>query len=160
MANSILTQARLKELLDYDPETGVFTNKVRRPGSAAGTVQSDGYVKVRLLGGQYYAHRLVWLYVHGEFPDSDLDHINRDRQDNRIENIRKVTRSENPHNRGLFKVNKSGFKGVSWVPRGSRWQAAIKVNHRSYHLGWHETLDSAVAARLRAERALVGSVYA
>jgi hypothetical protein len=102
-----LTQERLKELLHYDPETGIFTNLTQRGGHAkkgavAGTKNSIGYVCIRIDYDQYRAHRLAWLYVYGEFPEKFIDHMNEIRDDNRIINLRLATHQENLHNIFIF----------------------------------------------------------
>jgi hypothetical protein len=101
--STTLTQQRLHELLHYDPSTGAFTWRVapnRRiiAGSVAGVTETNGYRRIRIDGRQYGAHRLAWLYMHGEFPPNDIDHINRTRDDNRSTNLRAVTRKENMTN--------------------------------------------------------------
>jgi len=164
MANSILTQARLKELLDYNPETGVFTWKrfmggTAKAGTVAGTTDSHGHIQIKVDRKLHLAHRLVFLYVAGTAP-AEVDHINRVRSDNRLANLRSVSRSENRHNTAPCKRNKSGVKGVFWIERLGKWQAYISTAGKRKVLGCYAQFDDAVAARLRAERALVGSVYA
>ena len=114
-----LTQERLKELLHYDPETGVFRWKVDRPkgvkiGNKAGTLDQDGYRKISLDGKRFYAHRLVWLYVHGEFPFDQIDHKNRVPDDNRLVNLRQATSGEN---RANSKTTHLGMKGAYFHKR-------------------------------------------
>jgi len=146
---SELTQERLKELLHYDPETGVFTWLVNRGSAKAGMPTSGtnrpGYVRVRVDGELYYAHRLAFLYMTGSFPDKGLhtDHINRDRSDNRWENLRCVTRSINFHN--------SGAAGCSFHKAANKWQAAIMVNKERTYLGLFDTKEEAVAAYRQAK---------
>ena len=94
---------RLQEILDYDQETGIFTWKInqcgaRKKGQIAGTKNKNGYIVIRHKK-LYYAHRLAWLYVHGIFPDSVIDHINRNKSDNRINNLRSVSHADNMYNR-------------------------------------------------------------
>jgi len=97
-----LTRERLMELVSYDPSTGLFTSKVSRPpckiGKVLGSKQAAGYVEFRLDYKSYLAHRLAWFYIHGDWPVGEIDHINQDRTDNRISNLRDVTRSENNRN--------------------------------------------------------------
>ena len=127
---------RLKELLEYDPETGVFIWKTRRgglkAGSVAGTKHANGYVRIKCDGKSYMAHRLAWLYVHGQFPEKQIDHINGLREDNRLSNLRCVSRSENQRNRRLCKRSTSGIIGVRWHKQAGKWQAR-GIN--SLHLG-------------------------
>jgi hypothetical protein len=151
-----LTADKLRKLLHYNPETGVFTRLVRDgkwlPGQVAGSAQaSHGYVAIGVAGKPRLAHRLAWLYVYGEWPDGVIDHINRDRTDNRIVNLRSVSQAENGQNAKLSCRNKSGHKGVIWYRRDQVWRAYIVVNQVSIHLGYYPHIDDAVAARRAAE---------
>ena len=154
----MVTQARLKELLDYNPDTGVFTWRVSRgsvkSGSVAGSENSEGYLQIRIYGKPYRAHRLAWLYTHGEFPTGQLDHINRVRTDNRISNLRAATNAENTQNRSKRSDNTSGVIGVSWHKRIGKWLAHIKLNGRLKHLGYYGTIEEAAAARAAAKAKL------
>lgn len=130
-----LTQERLMYLFNYDAETGVFTRKVRTSkanhvGDVAGCVRPNGYRGITVDGVSYLAHRLAWLYVHGEFPRLFMDHVNRNRDDNRISNLREATLSENSMNRGMQSNNTSGAKGVIWVEKEKRWHAECGVGNR------------------------------
>ncbi len=146
MARNTLTQSRLKELLSYDPETGLFRHlvnrSVARAGSQAGTCRNDGYVKLSIDGGQYYAHRLAWLYMFGQ-DESDVDHIDRNPSNNAICNLRRVTKSQNQHNRIEQRNNTSGYKGVTFCKRTGRWRAAIWVNDRPVYLGYFSSPEDA-----------------
>ena len=151
-----LTQARLKELLHYNPLTGVFTwlkplrNGVR-PGSVAGCVHQQGYVQIAMFGRSYRAHRLAWLYVHGTWPKAELDHINGIRGDSGISNLREATRAENGRNLSRNTRNKSGFRGVCWEPVRRRWRAAIGFEGRIISLGRFTTAkDASVAYEAKA----------
>ena len=125
MAARTVTQDRLKEALNYDPETGVFTwaepGRGKRIGRTTGTVNDEGYVVMTIDQRQYRANRLAWLYVYGEWPEGIVDHENRDRADNRISNLRDATFRQNSHNHGLYSDNRSGISGVCWVKKSSRW---------------------------------------
>lgn len=146
----LLTQARLKELLHYDPETGQFTwlaNQGRaRTGQTAGTTDTAGYVVVRAAGRFYKAHRMAFLYMCGEFPPDDVDHINRVKGDNRWGNLRLATRPENLANIGLLRSNTSGYRGVSWRKSSGRWQAFGSRDRRRVHLGFFDSLEGAAIA--------------
>jgi hypothetical protein len=148
---SNLTADRLRELLEYDPETGIFTWRVRRAGktvsgSPAGCVGPKGYVRIDVDCVTYRAHRLAWLYVHGEWPSGMLDHRNRIRHDNRISNLRLANLSLNAANSTLISTNKSGFRGVSWHNRDKRWVSQICVNGRVTFLGnFKDPVDAARA---------------
>lgn len=154
-----ITQAEIKKLLNYDPETGVFTWRVRRPsinvGDIAGCINKEtGYALICTNRKRYMAHRLAWLYVHGYLPEHELDHINRIRTDNRILNLREVSRMCNIRNTGNFCNNKSGVKGVYWNERCGKWQVQITVNLNRKHLGYYNDFDDAVCARLAGEQCL------
>lgn len=114
----------LRALLDYDPETGVFTNRFRRShrapkGCAVGGRNGPGYTLIRLNGRTYLAHRLAWLWVHGRWPADQLDHINGIRNDNRISNLREACNAQNCANRRVHKNNRIGVKGVFELPSGN-----------------------------------------
>jgi len=148
----VVTQERLKEVLDYDPCTGIFTwkNKVSRKivvGRIAGCLDGRGYSMIRIDRKIYKSHRLAWLYMNGAFPNGQIDHINRIKTDNRICNLREASPSENQQNHPLHSDNTSGFTGVSWVKRINKWRAEIKHNGKNIHLGYHKTIEEAVAAR-------------
>jgi hypothetical protein len=141
----------LRALLDYDPETGVFTWRVKTNsramrGSNAGTVGHDGRVTIRIRNRRYRAHRLAWLYVHGEWPTQEIDHINGDPGDNRIANLRVATRAQNLSNRPRQCNNKSGHKGVYLDRRRGKWQAQMMICGKSKHLGSFDAIEDAAAA--------------
>ena len=147
----MFTQARLKELLHYDEKTGAFTWKVKKGGRAvagqhAGTKDVRGYLVIRLDGVLYKAHRLAWLYSHGEWPEENIDHINRDRSDNRLKNLRLANQSLNMHNANR-RAGKSGVVGVTHDKWRDKWVARIKINYRSVFLGRFNSLAEATQAR-------------
>lgn len=142
-----LTQEKLKEILRYDPETGVFYWKVSvsqntSAGSVAGCYNRFGYCTIRIDGVGYGAHCLAWLYTVGEFPLDELDHIDGNPSNNRFDNLREATNAENGRNRKLNSNNMSGFKGVCQAVNG-RWQAQIGFNGRRIHLGYFSTAEEA-----------------
>ena len=150
----MITQTELKNLLRYDPETGAFyyltDRKQAKAGGMAGVRHSQGYTQIRIgLGKAFLAHRLAWLYVYGHMP-AEIDHINRDKTDNRIVNLRSVTRSENLRNTKVRIDNASGVKGV-YYGRAS-WYAQLNVGGKIKHLGSFASKEEASAARLMAER--------
>lgn len=153
-----ITQEYLKERLDYNPETGKFvwiTNlHKRRIGTEAGHIQHDGYVKIFLEGKPRSAHRLAWLYVYGELPEGEIDHINRVRHDNRISNLRDVDRLTNHRNKKLDIRNSSGVSGVHWNKGLGKWMVRIGVNGTRKHLGYFENFEKAVKIRKQAEAEL------
>lgn len=151
----MLTQQELKRLLHYDYEMDVWTRKTSRGCREAGTVtgtrlSARGYREIKINKRYYFAHRLTWLYVHGEWPKGEVDHINGKRHDNRIGNLREATKSENQRNRGANSNNKSGLKGVSWKVKSKRWVAQISLNHKKIHLGYFTSQESAHAAYCQA----------
>jgi hypothetical protein len=145
----MLTAERLREVLAYDPETGVLTWRVdrgpgtRRAGKSAGCPK-EGYLRIMVDGRHYYAHRLAWLYVNGAWPAAFLDHVNMDGTDNRIANLREATKSENACNKGAHRDNSSGIKGVT--RQGSRWQVNITKGGRFMYVGLFKTAEEARAA--------------
>lgn len=148
---------RLRLLVSYDPETGEFRRIVRagaRPaGSLAGTRTKRGYVQIGACGAFHLAHRLAWLWTHGEWPASDIDHLNGDKSDNRIANLRAVTKSENMQNfRAARKDSTSGLLGTS--PSKGKWQAKIQVDGKTRHLGTFSTAEDAHRAYVSAKRDL------
>ena len=141
---------RVKELLDYNPDTGLFTWAVRRPGcrfgGVAGTATDSGHIQIRLDGVKYYAHRLAWLVTYGEWPTDQIDHVNNNSGDNRISNLRNSTSVENRQNAGMNCNNTSGYKGVSWHKRNGKWESTAKINGKTHYLGGYDTAEEAYAA--------------
>lgn len=155
-----LTAERVRELLDYDPATGVFRWKrrrkgVRSDGAIAGSPADGYYTSITVDRVQYLVHRLAWLYMYGVWPVSQLDHINEDKTDNRLANLREATNAQNTQNvTALRSTNTSGYLGVSWECRKRRWQAGIKVDGKRRWLGYFDTPEEAHAAYLVAKREL------
>jgi hypothetical protein len=165
-------QALLRQLLDYEPETGLLRWKARPPemftegrwgreneanrfntmhaGNVAFTKIHGGYYRGRLLGVDYFAHRLVWKWWHGTDPDQ-VDHENHNPLDNRISNLRDVDNVGNSQNTKLLASNTSGCSGVVWHARDKRWQASIRHRGKKHHLGLFKRLEDAVRARREAE---------
>jgi hypothetical protein len=138
-----LTAERLRELLHYNPETGIFTRLVRtarrvRVGDIAGSLNRGGYWQIAVDGRSYLAHRLAWFYMTGKWPTGDLDHHNLCGSDNSWTNLRQATDSQNNANRRLRSTNTSGLKGVSWSKARSKWHARIKINGKDRHLGFSD----------------------
>jgi len=150
-----LTQAELKELLHYSPDSGVFTRLVSaggvKVGDVAGGVNGQGYICIRVKGKKHLAQRLAFLYMTGEFPKDQMDHINHIRDDNRWNNLREVTNQENCVNRSKRKDNTSGVAGVSWHKNTEKWQAEIVIDGKRKHLGYYDDKFDAIYARKAAE---------
>lgn len=150
-----MTLSRLKESLAYNPETGVFTWLDRRRGTKAGQdaghVDYQGYRRIGIDGKTHQAHRLAWFYFYGEMPLRQIDHINGDKTDNRITNLRDVAQRENSKNRAISKSSKSGVHGVTFIRANRKWRAAIGVGGRDLFLGYFIDKFEAIAARKSAE---------
>lgn len=158
MSNPNLTQARVKELFDYREDGKLIWKKQigsrAMVGTVAGYLGKNGYRQLRLAKKLYRGHRIVWLWHYGYLPENGVDHINRERDDNRIENLREVSMSCNIRNTGNFSHNTSGVKGVRLYRSGEKWIAQVKVSGKSIHLGTHLDFFEAVCHRLAGEQAL------
>ncbi len=151
-----LTHDRVKEVLHYDPETGKFIWTAKRMGRSAsgklaGSVRPDGYLAIQIDGVLCFAHRLAWFYTHGEWPDNHIDHINRVRTDNRINNLRVASDKLNQQNRSVSKNNRSGISGIRWVGERNKWEVQIKHNRKPRYIGRYTNLADAKLAREIAE---------
>ena len=156
MTNKLLTYDRLREVLNYNPDTGLFTWIAKASshitiGDTAGRITSGGYININIDRLPYAAHRLAWLYTHKVWPTNSLDHINRIRNDNRLANLREATKAELAQNRKLTPSNTSGVKGVHWMAGRRRWKASITLNGKLIHLGYTRLFEDAVALREEAE---------
>lgn len=141
-----LTHARLIEALDYEPGTGLFRHRETKTCVVAGQIAGStavGYVRIYIDGKPYKAHRLAWLYIHGQWPGKFIDHINGDKSDNRASNLREADRAQNGANIALKSHNTSGLKGVSWYAPNGKWKAQIQVRGQKIFLGYHETKEAA-----------------
>ena len=159
-----MNKERLRNLLNYDPLTGTFTNALDRShnskaGEVVGYPDSQGYLRAIVDGKQYRLHRLAWLHYYGSWPSGQIDHINCDKKDNRISNLREATHSENKRNMSLRVDNKSGHKGVYFDANSGRWRAQVKHHGKNYHAGSHATLDGAVEAARRLREELHGTFH-
>lgn len=157
----MLTQRRLKEVLGYNPETGLFVWRVRlctkvKIGSVAGCFDSKGYVIITIEDKPYKAHRLAWLYMEGAFPKHFIDHINSVPSDNRWINLREATWSESNANRKS--TSKSGLKGVRQTP-SDRWLAQIRLDGKNKHLGIFATKEKAHEAYISAAKKRHGEFF-
>ena len=156
---------RLRQRLDYNPETGELTWKHCAEMSKNWNGKFAGKPALNCINGSGYrtgavdwvamqAHRVIWAMVHGEWPADQIDHINRVRHDNRLSNLRAVSGSENCRNRKLIASNTSGVCGVGWDKESRKWAAIIKVNGKQRRLGRFKSFNDAVAARKEAENML------
>jgi len=148
-----LTAEVVRDLLDYNPETGIFRWKVRDrkycksdkgwkiingrdAGATAGYDSPDGYRYIGIFDNHHLSHRLAWLHYYGEWPNDQIDHINQIKDDNRIENLREATRSQNGMNRSSYNGTASQYKGVGWHKHANKWNAYIQINGKKIHLGY------------------------
>ncbi len=163
-----LTQAMVRELLDYDPKTGILIWRVRDrhwfkrdgdqktwnkifAGKETGSPDGDGYLQCTVLSRAYKAHRLIWLWMTGEWPKDEIDHENHIQSDNRWLNLRVTTNSGNMKNRSLQSNNTSGTPGVSWSRRDRKWRASVRAFGKKLHLGSFSDKSDAIAARKAAD---------
>jgi len=164
-----VTHETVRELLEYDPITGVLTYQRRGrrwfksdrdcnawntqyAGKPAGWHYNKGYMSIILFGRKYLAHRVIFFYMMGRWPDPEVDHENHDGTDNRWCNLFEKTHEQNGRNHALSKRNKSGRTGVRWFTRKGKFVAKIGVGGHHMHLGYHDTFEEACAAREAAER--------
>jgi hypothetical protein len=154
----MLTADHLREIIHYDPETGVFTWRIRPSqrtfaGDVTGVaVRKDGYCSVKIGRQSYKAHRLAWLYMTGEWPEHEVDHRDRNRANNVWRNLRAATKKQNQENRTPRRDSSSGVTGVLWSNRDQAWRATIVIEGRKRHIGTRKVLSEAVALRAAASR--------
>lgn len=166
-ANSI-TQTRLKELLHFSPDTGLFTWLKRKPsdfkvakqseswnirfsGKKAGSPHCQGYLSIAVFHRKLLAHRLAWLYIYGELPEDQIDHIDHCKTNNKISNLRLASNAMNGKNMSFSKANTSGFTGVVWHKAAQKWSAQICHEGKRKYLGLFTNKQDAIAARTAAE---------
>ncbi len=156
-----LTAERLRELIHYDADTGVFTRRVKlcnrvHVGDVAGSIMKNGYWRLRVDVNQYRLHRLAWLYVYGTWPTKFIDHIDGDPSNNRITNLREATNAENMQNvrRAQIKNKSTGLLGVTFDKSRGKFSANITINGKTRKLGRYSTAQEAHQAYLTAKREL------
>lgn len=145
-----LTQADVKTLFDYDVENGWLVWKIGQygiPNQPAGNKPiSNGYGIIEINGKKYRAHRIMWLWHKGTFPPKFIDHIDQNRMNNRIENLRLSDSRTNQHNCKTRKNNNSGFPGVHWYSRVKKYRVGIRADNETHHIGYYDTLEEAIHA--------------
>jgi len=154
----MITQSKLKELVDYvDGKLIAKTNsKQRKVGDVLSSLTDKGYLRSSVGGKSYRVHRLVFLYHHGYMP-TQVDHIDGNRMNNRIENLREATSSQNNQNRKA--TGSSGIKGVAWHKQSKKWVASICVNRKSVHLGSFPSIEEAAFVANKARQSAHGEFY-
>ncbi len=144
----MITQTYLKTILNYNEDTGKFTWVIRKgaralKGTIAGTIDNTGYIHITIDKKVYQSHRLVWLYIYGNFPKEFLDHINGNKLDNRFVNLRECSRSQNGMNRPKQSNNTTGYKGVYYHTQSKRYRAKVTINKKVKMLGNYKTPEEA-----------------
>ena len=139
----MITQSELKDLFYYNQLTGEFTRIKNVSNVKCGLVvlkpSKQGYLRLRINNKYYYLHRLAWLYVYGEFPNNLIDHKNGNKLDNRIDNLRLASYSENYQNISLKSKASSGLRGAYYNQKSNKWQAKLTINYKTKSLGYFET---------------------
>jgi hypothetical protein len=157
----LVTPKRIRELLDYDPETGALTWRVRKKGGrgfggAAGGPGNSGQIRIGIDGHRFEAHRICWVHYYGRWPGGNVDHRDLVRTHNWITNLREATHSQNLCNRGKTKSNTSGFKGVFWSKQKNKWAVRIVLHKRSRHFGFFTEKGEAAERAATAYREMHG----
>jgi len=155
------TQEEIHKYFIYIPETGVFLNRITRSNQAkeghqSGCVDQTGYIYIYFKMTRLLAHRMAWMYMYGIEPDGQIDHINGDRTDNRIANLRVSTAHQNARNRGLSKNSSTGFKNISWNAERGSWEVSIKMNGKKAFFKRFKILQEAQRAAISAREELHG----
>lgn len=154
----MLDAERARRLLAYDELTGHF--RWVATDCRAGCATTNGYIVIGVDGKLFLAHRLAWLWMTGSWPAVLVDHKNRKKNDNRWDNLREATVSQNVANSGARSTSGSGVKGVSWCSSTKKWRATITVNGKQRSLGRHDELESAAASYARAASGVFGEFAA
>jgi hypothetical protein len=150
----IVDAVDVRNFLDYSPSDGLLTWKISKGAAKVGRVagclarNARGYswLQVRISGRLYAAHRLAWMHYYGQNPDGEIDHVNQNATDNRIDNLRVVTHAENARNQPMKRTNTSGITGVYWESRTAKWRAEVKVDGKKSRLGRFENIQDAASA--------------
>jgi hypothetical protein len=149
-----LTREKLKEALEYNPETGKFFWKIRTSkrihiGDEAGCLAGNGHILIRMYGKLYQASRLAWLYVYGENPLEEIDHKDVNSSNNKIDNLRLATRMQNQWNTRVTSRSKTGIKGVCWNKSSNKWHVQINHNNQRVYSAYFDDLNETKEAMLR-----------
>ncbi len=150
----MITQSRLKELMHYCPGSGKFTRlscPISRVGNKS-VINGKPYLVIGIAGYSLLAHRLAWLYMSGSFPPDEIDHIDGNGMNNKLSNLRAVSKAENRRNKRRYSSNTSGYNGIFWCKHAKKWIARIRVCGDRINLGSYGSLLDAVAARIRADK--------
>lgn len=146
----MIEQEYIKNILNYNPETGIWIWIFPRPKiriyDVAGGMTNDGYIKIKIDGKKYFAHRLAHLYMNGCWPEFEVDHKDLNKANNKWDNIREATRVQNFGNQPKYLNNKSGIKGVCWDKAAKKWLSQIQVNNKKIKLGRFENINDAAEA--------------
>jgi hypothetical protein len=160
---SLLDHNFVKEILFYDPETGLFTWKIRRghirKGCIAGSISTSGYITIKIDRVQFFGHRLAWFYMTGKWPDNQIDHEDLNKSNNKWSNLREATGTTNNFNKALAKNNKLGFKGLYFDKRYNKFRAVININKKCIFLGHFTNKDDAASAYNEAAKKYHGEFY-
>jgi hypothetical protein len=157
----MLTQERVRYLFTYDEKNGLLLRNLKRgkglPGKPSLCKDKDGYHVVGIDNKNYRTHRVIWLYVYGEFPEGYLDHINRIRTDNRIENLREADYSKNGYNTKTPKANTTGVKNVQWIKHMNKYQVRLRANNQNLVIGHFADLELAELVAIEARNKYHGT---
>lgn len=157
-----ITQERVKELFDYHPD-GYLIRKITqgtsKKGKVVNSLDGNGYFATKINGKTYSVHRLVYLIHYGKFPKNQLDHIDRCKTNNKIENLRDATISQNKMNITKLTKNTSGYKGVNWHSIGNKWLAQIMVNRKKYILGCSQTKKMRLKHTIVPQKSILVSLH-
>lgn len=155
-AHSSLTQDDVKKMFDYR-DGNLYWKTTKRTnfiGKRVGYLQPNGYTRVNIKGNLKYLHRLIFLYHYGHWPKDQIDHIDGDPSNNRIENLREATNTQNNYNKTKYSRNTSGYKGVSWNKSAKKWEAYVTIDGERKYLGIYEDMQDAVQIASNARRVL------
>lgn len=158
-----LSQSDLHSLFDYQNDTLIWKDPPHNEfliGEPAGRLSSCGYMYTEIFDTDFRLHRLIWVYHNGDIPDGMLiDHIDGDKLNNAIGNLRLATTSQNRHNMGAYKGSVSRFKGVAWHKKNSKWRVQIRIDGKVQHIGYYEDEREAAIAYDKVARELHGEFY-